>query len=360
MSPFDSFDSSGASVTLTGLAVTDIEVYKNGGTTQRASDSGYSLLDTDGIDFDSLTGIHGFSIDLADNTTAGFWEAGADYRVVVSSVTIDGQTVSFTAATFRIGYPGALLDTKIATLASQTSFTLSAGSADNDAYNGWVAVIHDVASAVQIAVGYVSDYVGSTKTVTLAADPGIFTMAAGDNISLFPPAQVASWNAVPLATTNPLPNAAADAAGGLPISDAGGLNMDGLATASALATVDSNVDAILVDTAEIGAAGAGLTAVPWNAAWDAEVQSECTDALNAYDPPTKAETDALLTTAMTESYAANGAAPTPAQALMAIHQMLMQFAINDTSVTVKKLDNSTTAFVVTLDDGTSPTSAVRT
>lgn len=31
----------------------------------------------------------------------------------------------------------------------------------------------------------------------------------------------------------------------------------------------------------LGAAGAGLTAVPWNAAWDAEVQSECDDALQA-------------------------------------------------------------------------------
>ena len=41
--------------------------------------------------------------------------------------------------------------------------------------------------------------------------------------------------------------------------------------------------------ARIGANGAGLTAIPWNAAWDAEVQSECTDALNAYDPPTRAE-----------------------------------------------------------------------
>ena len=35
----------------------------------------------------------------------------------------------------------------------------------------------------------------------------------------------------------------------------------GLATAAALATVDGNVDSILVDTAEIGAAGAGLTAL---------------------------------------------------------------------------------------------------
>jgi hypothetical protein len=40
--------------------------------------------------------------------------------------------------------------------------------------------------------------------------------------------------------------------------------------------------------------GTTLTAVPWNAAWDAEVQSECTDALNAYDPPTKHEMDAAI------------------------------------------------------------------
>lgn len=72
--PFATYDSNdpSASVTLTGLATTDIEVYKDGSVTQRASDAGYALLDTDGIDFDGTTGVHGFSIDLADNTTAGF------------------------------------------------------------------------------------------------------------------------------------------------------------------------------------------------------------------------------------------------------------------------------------------------
>lgn len=45
----------------------------------------------------------------------------------------------------------------------------------------------------------------------------------------------------------------------------------------------------------IGAAGAGLTALPWNVAWDAEVQSECADALNVYDSPTKAEMDTAFT-----------------------------------------------------------------
>jgi hypothetical protein len=67
------------------------------------------------------------------------------------------------------------------------------------------------------------------------------------------------------------------------------LILDARSSQASVDTIDGIVDAILVDTAEIGAAGAGLTAVPWNAAWDAEVQSEVTDALNAYDPPTNAE-----------------------------------------------------------------------
>ena len=69
--------------------------------------------------------------------------------------------------------------------------------------------------------------------------------------------------------------------------------------------------------------------------------------------------DALFTTALTEAYAANGAAPTLAEATFAIHQMLMQFGISGTAYTVRKLDNTTTAFAVTLDDATTPTDAKR-
>lgn len=47
------------------------------------------------------------------------------------------------------------------------------------------------------------------------------------------------------------------------------------------ATVAANLVDIEAQTDDIGVAGAGLTAVPWNAAWDAEVQSEVDDALVA-------------------------------------------------------------------------------
>lgn len=90
---------------------------------------------------------------------------------------------------------GIIASTTIATLASQTSFTLTAGSADNNAYLYCRVVITDATTAVQKAIGKISAYVGATKTVTLEADPGIFTMAAGDLITILPPAALTA-NAV--------------------------------------------------------------------------------------------------------------------------------------------------------------------
>lgn len=101
-----------------------------------------------------------------------------------------------------------------------------------------------------------------------------------------------------------------------------------LATAAALATVDGIVDDILLDTAEI----ANLNDI--------------------------AVSD-ILTTALADVYAANGDQPTLQQAIMAIHQHLMAFAISGTAYSVKKLDGSTEAFSGTLDDATSPTSNIR-
>lgn len=325
--PFTTYGSNNESITITGLAVTDIEVYKDGSMTQRASDSGYTLLDTDGIDLDSTTGWHGFSIDLSDNTTAGFYDApGSTFTIVLNAITVDSQTVvkswtfrmvaddyndvkdgttevmtsrqagnplkttidgvtdqdtislttgpsnddalndmtiyfvggteecqrtitdytgtgagvqldsacdnltlatsddayvfngsgemlrtlqadsdlntgsdgvivstgGITAASIATGAIGAdelastafrgiaHLDTTIATLASQVSFTLTAGSADDDAYNGCMIMVTDQATATQVAFAGIQDYTGSTKTVTLDADPGIFTMATSD------------------------------------------------------------------------------------------------------------------------------------------------------------------------------------
>lgn len=94
--------------------------------------------------------------------------------------------------------------------------------------------------------------------------------------------------------------------------------------------------------ARIGAAGAGLTALG-----DTRL-ANLDRALSA-----------LFTTAMVESYNADGSPPTAAQALFVIMQRLTEFAISGTTITAKKLDGSTTAFTLTLDAASSPTSSTR-
>lgn len=68
---------------------------------------------------------------------------------------------------------------------------------------------------------------------------------------------------------------------------------------------------------------------------------------------------ALNTDTLTESYAADNAAATPAQLLYLILAMLTEKAVSGTTVTAKKLDGSTTAATFTLSDASNPTSITR-
>ena len=76
----------GANETMSALAVGDILIYKGTSMTQRSVTNGYTLLDTDGIDVDTLTGVNAISIDLSDNTDAGFYAAGSFYTVILLSL----------------------------------------------------------------------------------------------------------------------------------------------------------------------------------------------------------------------------------------------------------------------------------
>lgn len=364
--PFNTFDSNdpSASVTITGLATTDIEIYKDGSVTQRASDSGYALLDTDGIDFDTITGIHGISIDLADNTTAGFYAAGSQYWVVIASITVDAATINFLAATFRIGYPDASLNTTIATLSTQTSFTLTVGPAEDDALNGCIACIHDVASAVQLGFSVISDYTGATKTVTLTA--GVtFTAVATDNISIYPPSNAHWFNAL---KTVDLPLVPTTAGRTLDVSATGEAGLDwanigGPTTAQNLSATNIDVDQVVASVSGAvgsvtGAVGSVTGAVGSVTGSVGSVTGLTASNLDATVSSRASPAD-ILTTALTEAYAADGAAPTLAQALFLIQQSIGDFSISGTTLTVKKLDGSTTAATYTLDDASNPTSRTR-
>lgn len=87
--------------------------------------------------------------------------------------------------------------------------------------------------------------------------------------------------------------------------------------------------------------------------------TDSTQAIADAIPTAAANFAAVLTTQLTESYAADGTAPTLAQAIFLIQQSLHEFAISGTTRTVKKLDGSTTAATFTLDDASAPTSTTR-
>lgn len=104
---------------------------------------------------------------VCDEALSGHTTAGTVGKALSDAATNSAATV--------------LQTTTIATLTSQTVFTLTAGSADNDAYNGLTAIITDQSTSTQKAVASISDYVGSTRTMTLAGSPA-FTIATGDTV----------------------------------------------------------------------------------------------------------------------------------------------------------------------------------
>lgn len=88
--------STGASVNRTSAGT--IRVYKGTSVTERTSVVG--ITDTSG--FDSVTGLNSLSIDLSNNTDAGFYAAGNDYVVVLVGAVIDTQTVNVPLFQFSI------------------------------------------------------------------------------------------------------------------------------------------------------------------------------------------------------------------------------------------------------------------
>lgn len=249
--PFSSFDKDdGSSITMTNYAVADILIYKDGSTTERASTAGFTAT----TDFDTKTGKHLIIIDLADNTTADFFAAGSEYLVAIDAVTVDAVTTGGWVARFEIGYVGALLDTTIATLSSQTSFTLTIGPAEDDALNGHWAIIHDAASAVQFSRVIISDYTGSTKTVTLAAG-ATFTAAAKDNFSVM--------GVAPLQPTvaNRTLDVSTGGEAGVDWANVGTQGSTVALTATTIATTQK-VDIETIKTQTVATTGAGTITIP--------------------------------------------------------------------------------------------------
>ena len=178
--------------------------------------------------------------------------AAANYATASSQTTIAGYIDTEIAAIL------AAVDTEIAAIKAKTD-NLPSDPADQSAVEAAITAATSPL-ATSAALGAVDDYIDAEVAAIKAVTDKLDTALELDNT-------------VYRFTTNALENSP---------TGSGGFTSDDR----------TKLEAILEDTAAIGANGAGLTAIPWNTAWDAEVQSECADALAAYDPPTNAEMEA--------------------------------------------------------------------
>jgi hypothetical protein len=111
---------------------------------------------------------------------------------------------------------------------------------------------------------------------------------------------------------------------------------------------NSTVGAVTtVGTVNVLAAGSITAAVIATGAIDADALAA--DVVN----------DIWMGSTLTEAYATDGAAATPAQLLYMIWSALAEFSISSTTITCKKLDGATTAMTFTLDSASAPTSRTR-
>jgi hypothetical protein len=195
-----------------------------------------------------------------------------------------------------------IVDQGTAQSATATTIVLRSGAAfaDDELIGATILVTGGSAGVGQSRV--IADYVGATDTAT-----------------------VETWSTTPSGTITYKIYGTAPSSGGGGLDAAGVRAAIGMASANMdtqLSGLDTKLDTIdnFVDT-EVAALTTELAKVPksdsnvtWNATALASIQSEATDALNAYDPPTRAE----LTTDTNSVLSAVGDVPTNAELATAL------------------------------------------
>jgi hypothetical protein len=271
-------------------------------------------------------------------------------QVDSNSLTNGGLSASATRS--AIGLATANLDTQIGTLATPTNITAATGITVSSIGADVVTASALAASAVNEIADQVWDELLSGHTTGGSTGAGLTSASsAGDPWSTVIPASYGAGTA------------------GKILGDNVNATISSRASQTSLDTLDDLVDtevaaiktktdqltftvANQVDSNSLSVSATGIRTAVGLATANLDTQIAAV--------PTAAQNfAAVLTTALTESYAADNTAPTLAQAIMLIQQSLHEFAINSTTRTVKKLDGSTTAATFTLDSATAPTSTTR-
>jgi len=228
---------------LVALAAADSEISKDAGTASDCTNEATEIATSSGMAYLDLT--------------------GTEMTCKCAAVICKGTNHKTTPVVL---YPRRLpaLETGTAQAGAAGTITLAAGaSAEDDFYNGlFVGITNDTPSGVDNQLRRIVDYNGTTKVATIDSDWGTNPSSSSTYEILIPEGySTVAWGGVKVgAATNrgmtALPAAAADAAGGLPISDAGGLDLDALNTAAVRLTAaraqvlddwinDGRLDAIL-------------------------------------------------------------------------------------------------------------------
>lgn len=308
--PFNTFSSDDpqASVTITNLADADIKVHKDGSTTEITTDGA-----TIAINFDGITGNHLITI---DSSVDAAYSTGSDYLVRIEGTTVDGGTINAFIGSFSIE------------------------------------------NRFQQGVAQTADHTDAIADIPTVAEFEARTLVAA---SYFDPTADAVANVTLVATTTALTNV---------------INAASI-VASVSGNVDGSVDSVTGDTKQTADHTAAIADIPTVSEFNARTLV----AASYFDPAadtvanvtlvatTTTNTDMVAeaptfsqiwTTQLTESYASDGTAPTPAQALFITMQNLQSFSFTGTTQTVRRINDSTTAATYTLDDATNPTSKERT
>lgn len=296
----------------TGLTIanTDIRLSKNGGNLA-AKNSGGGTHDENGwytVTFDAtdtdtvgrlkvhskVTGalmVHAEYQVIEEAIYDALFAASADGLLPANVTQISGDATA--ADNLEAEYDGtgykSYLRRGTAQAGGASSITLDAGaSATDNLYNGLRVRIISGTGAGQSRV--ILGYVGSTKVATVTpawttnpASGSVFVLTPGHvNVAAWRLSQpntlasgrvganVTAWNGTALSTTNPLPNAAPAASGGLPTVDASNL-VAGLQTAGVNAVADQVWDEALAGHLGAGSTGEALNAAgaagdPWTTA----------------------------------------------------------------------------------------------
>jgi hypothetical protein len=137
------------------------------------------------IHLDHLLAVDAADVAVNGSVMASLMSSSEDYSTFTASTDSLQAIRARGDAEWTTGAGGSdrllMIDTTIATLASQTSFTLTAGSTDDKAYENLTIIVEDVATATQKATGLVLTYTGSTKTVVLK-EALAFTITTTDKV----------------------------------------------------------------------------------------------------------------------------------------------------------------------------------